>query len=121
MDNDQRSQVQIGGINYDEVGGGADGLNYYNNLAIGKWGLLMDDFLYNDIDVTGDHAAKLALIDSGNNSIQIPNTMFKNLKNEMMKTEPTIYETEVEGNTILVARRACHELEDKLSDIEFML
>lgn len=47
--------------------------------------------------------------------------MFLNLKNEMKKTEPTIYETEVEGNTILVARKACHELEDKLSDIEFML
>ena len=36
----------------------------------------MDDLLYNDIDVTGDHKAKLALIDSGNTSIQIPSTMF---------------------------------------------
>lgn len=68
--------VQFGGINYKEVYNGEDGLNYYSNLAIGKWGLLMDDLLYNDIDVTGDHQAKLALIDSGNTSIQIPSTMF---------------------------------------------
>mgnify|MGYP006105286455 CR=1 FL=1 len=47
--------------------------------------------------------------------------MFLNLKNEMKKTEPSIYETEVDGNTILVARKACHLLEDKLSDIEFMI
>ena len=47
--------------------------------------------------------------------------MFKTLKAEMMKSEPTIYETEVEGNTILVARKACHLIEDKLSNIEFML
>jgi hypothetical protein len=83
-DRDQRSQVQIGGISYAEIEGGADGLNYYNNLAIGKWGLMMDDFLYNDVDVTGDHKAKIALIDSGNTSIQIPNTMFLNLKAEML-------------------------------------
>lgn len=44
---------------------------------------MMDDLLYNDIDVTGDHKAKLGLIDSGNTTIQIPETMFKNLKNEM--------------------------------------
>ena len=56
-------------MNINEVEGGYDGINYYSNLAIGKWGLLMDDFLYNDIDMTGDHSAKLGLIDSGNTSI----------------------------------------------------
>jgi len=55
LDEDQRSQVQFGGINFAEVENGRDGLNYYSNLAIGKWGLLMDDLLYNDVDVTGDH------------------------------------------------------------------
>ena len=55
MDEDQRSQVQIGSINFAEVENGKDGLNYYPNLAIGKWGLLMDDLLYNDVDITGDH------------------------------------------------------------------
>jgi len=29
----------------------------------------MDDFEYNDVDMTGDHSQKIALIDSGNTSI----------------------------------------------------
>ena len=29
----------------------------------------MDDFLYNDVDLTAEHTGKLALIDSGNTSI----------------------------------------------------
>jgi len=36
----------------------------------------MDDFLYNGKDMTGDHKAKIALVDSGNTSIQIPDSMF---------------------------------------------
>lgn len=44
---------------------------------------MMDDLLYNGVDVTGDHRAKLGLIDSGNTSIQIPNSMFLTLKAEM--------------------------------------
>ena len=43
------------------------------------------------------------------------------IKKEMLKAESSIYEQEVEGSTILVARKACHELEDQLKDIEFML
>ena len=38
-----------------------------------------------------------------------------------MHDEPSIYEQEVDGNTILVARQACHSLYDKLKDIEFTL
>lgn len=71
--------------------GGYDGINYYSNLAIGKWGLLMDDFLYNDIDMTGDHSAKLGLIDSGNTSIQIPTSMYQRVMKEMRKQEKSIY------------------------------
>lgn len=59
----------IGGINYGEIVNGEEGINYYSNLAIGKWGLLMHDFKYNDRDMTGPHVAKIALIDSGNSSI----------------------------------------------------
>jgi hypothetical protein len=32
----------------------------------------------------------------------------------MLKAESSIYEQEVEGSTILVARKACHELEHQL-------
>ena len=51
----------------------------------------MDDFLYNGIDMTGDHQPKLGLIDSGNTSIQIPSTMYSRVMKEMRKQEKTIY------------------------------
>lgn len=78
-----RSQVLIGGVNYEEVQDGANGMNYYSNLVIDKWGLMMDDLNYNNQDMTGPHHAKIALIDSGNSSIQVPNLIFNNIKNEM--------------------------------------
>ena len=91
MDDDQRSQVSLGFVDYDEVDGGEEGVNYYSNLAIDNWGLLMDDFLYNDTDMTDDRKAKVALIDSGNTSIQIPQTMYNNVMREMRKTVKEIY------------------------------
>lgn len=69
LDTDQKSIINFGSVNFEEVEGGESALNYYSNLAIGKWGLLMDDFAYNGMDLTGDHHAKIALIDSGNFSI----------------------------------------------------
>jgi len=81
----------------------------------------MDDLQYNGVDVTWDHKAHIGLIDSGNNSIQIPNTMFERVKREMQKKEMSIYAAEVDGNKILVARKACHELYDTLGDITFSL
>ena len=64
-----RSQVLIGGVNYVEIQNGGDGMNFYSNLAIGKWGLLMDDLKYGTIDMDRSHKGKIALIDSGNSSI----------------------------------------------------
>lgn len=121
MDTSVKSQITIGAINFAEIHGGEDGLNYYSNLAINKWGLLMDDFLYNGIDMTGDHKAKIALIDSGNTSIQIPASMFQATMAEMKKVERSIYSTEVDGATIMVARTPCSDLYDKMADITFDL
>jgi hypothetical protein len=81
----------------------------------------MDDLEYDGVDVTWDHKAKIGLIDSGNNSIQIPATMFDRVKREMQKKEMSIYDSEVDGHTILVARKPCHELYDVLGDIKFSL
>ena len=81
----------------------------------------MDDFLYDNRDMTGKHIAKIALVDSGNTSIQIPSTIFQNTMKEMQKHEPSIYQREVDGNEIMVSRSPCHELEKKLKNIEFML
>lgn len=41
--------------------------------------------MYNNVDMTGNHQAHIALIDSGNFSIQIPETMYKNVLTAMQK------------------------------------
>lgn len=53
----------------DEIEGGEAGLSYHPNLALGKWGVLMDYLNYNNVDLTQNHYAKIAFIDSGNFSI----------------------------------------------------
>ena len=107
LDTDQKSRISIGQIDYNEVEGGVDGLNYYNNRAVGKWGLEMDDFLYDDIDMTRNAGAKICLIDSGNSSIQVPNKIFVNIMYYMRMHERSIYESSIDGRKILVARKSC--------------
>jgi hypothetical protein len=121
MDTDQASKISIGQIDYNEVEGGHNGLNYYTNRAVDKWGLQMDDFLYDDIDMTGSSGAKIGLIDSGNTSIQVPQTIFENIMAKMQEDERSIYAGNVDGKRILVARKSCDEMETKLKDIEFIL
>ena len=121
LDTNQKSRISIGQIDYNEVEGGVNGLNYYNNRAVGKWGLQMDDFLYDDIDMTALAGAKIGLIDSGNTSIQVPNKIFENIKLAMKMHERSIYESNVDGRTILVARKSCEDLAKKLKPIEFAL
>lgn len=116
---DVRSQVLFGSIDYSLVMN--EKFNYYSNLAQGKWGLMMDDFLYNGVDMSSDHVGKIALIDSGNTSIQMPASIFNKTFAEIKKQDPSIYTHEVDGNEIIVSRTPCHKLESKLHNIEFML
>lgn len=51
----------------------------------------MDDFLYDDIDMTGNAGAKIGLIDSGNSSIQVPHKIFENIRLSMRMHERSIY------------------------------
>ena len=46
-------------------------MNHYNNVADGKWGLLMDEISYGstDMSMSNDVEAQIALIDSGNTTI----------------------------------------------------
>lgn len=37
---------------FDQIKDGEAGANYYSNLGIDKWGLLINDFLYDDEDMT---------------------------------------------------------------------
>lgn len=81
----------------------------------------MDDFLYDDVDMTGHHTGKIALIDSGNTSIQLPDTIYQNVLNAMRNHERSIHSQIIDEKKILVARKPCDDLYDTLMDIEFML
>lgn len=69
MDSKTQSVITIGEIDFKQIEGGIAGANYYSNLGRDKWGLIIDDFLYNDKDMTNNQGPKIALIDSGNSSI----------------------------------------------------
>lgn len=63
----------------------------------------------------------MALIDSGNTSIQMPASEFRQLKKYMMKQDPTIRSRNIEGNEILISKLSCKELAKKLDPLEFTL
>lgn len=121
LDTDQKSKVTVGQIDYDEIEKGQKGINYYTNKGDGFWGLKMDDFLYDNVDMTGNHNAKIGLIDSGNTSIQLPETIFNNVLQAMRKDERSVYPYQLDGRMILAARRDCEDLYTTMKDIEFML
>jgi hypothetical protein len=51
----------------------------------------------------------------------MPNSQFEVLKAIMKENDPTLYETKVDDEEILVSRKKCEELYDVFEDIEFML
>lgn len=48
------------------------GFQYYSNVGLNSWAVLMDKVEYNGHAISGNGVGKMALIDSGNSSIQIP-------------------------------------------------
>ena len=58
---------------------------------------MLKDLKYSDEDMSYGSGPMIALIDSGNTSIQMPDTMFLNLMKQMKLDDPTIYEQEVDG------------------------
>lgn len=75
-DDSQRSQVAFGVINYNEIEGKQAGTNVYTNLGRTQWAVMIDDFLYGSDDMTRGQRAKVALIDSANSSIQLPQNVW---------------------------------------------
>jgi hypothetical protein len=69
LDSKTLSVVTIGEIDFNQIEGGIKGANVYSNLGREKWGILIDDFLYDNKDMTNNQGPKIALIDSGNSSI----------------------------------------------------
>jgi len=51
----------------------------------------------------------------------MPATQFKHMKELLIAKDPTVYESTVDGETILVSRKSCAFLENQLDDIQFQL
>ena len=84
---------------------------------------MMDDVQYSNMGLgnTNSIGGKMAIIDTGNTSIQIPATQFNQLEELMMAQDPTIYKQNVDGAEILVSTRECKFLETIYGDLEFTL
>ena len=83
----------------------------------------MDSVAYNGKNMTTgvtDHG-KLAFIDSGNTSIQVPESVFENLVNELRVKERSIGAMKVDDRMIIVAHKPCDKIYDTLGDISFRL
>ena len=75
----------------------------------------------NDQDVNKNGHAMIALIDSGNTSIQVPQSYYLSLMEQMRKQERSVYSDTLENNQVLIARKRCSDLYDVFSPIEFDL
>jgi len=67
-----------------QIQGGLEGLNYFSNVGVNEWALLIDHVMYDntlaiDTDDKSIVHTKLALIDSGNSSIQFPKQEFRKI------------------------------------------
>lgn len=94
----------------------------YQNVGLNQWAIIMDRASYfNEPIQENDVGGRVAVIDSGNKSIQIPDTQFKNFQKKIMSQEASISQFEINGETILVSRRSCADLEHLLSDFTFTI
>lgn len=79
---------------------------------------MLDSLSFGDYQLN-DGRSKIALIDSGNSTIQVPYDVFNRLGAEMKKIEKSIYNDHIEGRKILIARRSCKDLYDVFMDLTF--
>lgn len=73
-DSSSISTISFGFFDYSQIAGGEEGFNYYSNIGLNHWSVLMDSFKYGKSSISGTSNGKMALIDSGNMTIQVPNT-----------------------------------------------
>jgi len=81
----------------------------------------MDSFKYGDAAISGTSNGKMALIDSGNMTIQIPDTQFKYLKDQLKRQDASVTVQTVDDIQILVSRKKCSDLYDLYSDLQFTI
>ena len=123
-DKNMASSIGFGEIEGAKIVNGEDGLNYYSNVGQNRWAMLMDHLKYGKEGLRPDDyeyvETKIALIDSGNSSIQIPDSDFKYLKETMMLQESSIYEKKLgTGRSRLVSPLKCDAIEKRLSEFDF--
>lgn len=67
----QISTLTFGYVDYSQIQGGENGFNYYSNIGVDTWAVMMEDVQYSNMGLgnTNSIGGKMAIIDSGNTSI----------------------------------------------------
>lgn len=118
------SSIHFGYIDYSEIKGGKEGLVYFSNIGLSLWGTIMHSVGYGNESMTISHDTdgKLAVIDSGNTSIQIPASQFDKLMERMLQDDKSITKQDIEGaGTIMVSTKSCRDLESIYKPLVFHL
>lgn len=118
----------FGGIDDNQVVDGMDGFTYFSNLGFDEWALQIDHLHYDGIHTNKDSEVhmvhtKIAVIDSGNSSIQIPYSQFKVIQARMLVQESSLQEKEVESEhrIMLYSSKKCEDLEASFGNLEFQI
>ena len=86
---------------------------------------MMDDFAYAGKDMTNNQGPKVALLDSSNITIQLPQTVFENTLREMQRNNAnglSFYEARNPDSSITIeANKPCSQIYNVLSPISFKL
>jgi hypothetical protein len=96
LDKSQQSAISFGEIDGSQIVNGEQGLTYFSNTGYQQWALLVDHIKYNEVKVINDNNnrvvvyTKIAIIDSGNNSIQIPESEFRTVQSKMISQESSL-------------------------------
>ena len=117
------SSIHFGFIDYGEIKGGRDGLVYFSNIGLSQWGIFMHSLQFgkDSMKLADDTDGKMAIIDSGNTTIQMPETQFNKLKDRMLKNDKSITVQNIEGSNIMVSTKNCRDLESILEPLTFSL
>jgi len=114
---------------------GTEGVKQFSNVGQGNWALMLDHIQYNDSFVRLDDTksykfyvhSKMAYIDSGNSSIQLPMAEFNIIKDIMMSQESSIKIRRVPNTDEdqerfeLYSLKTCKEIQANLKSLELII
>lgn len=113
-----QSTISVGFVDEPQVVGGMKGFVNFTNAEQDSWTLKLNDLQYNGKDI-GFSSPRSAVIDSGNSSIQLPASVFANLKAMLINQDNSITESIIDGEYALLSSKSCDQLEPILSDLIF--